>query len=498
LNQPILDMWGFRPAQTAISVQYMLQGIGWFANIVPVFGEPWVVALEFPLYQWCVTLAAWMTGAPLDACGRLVNASFTIAVLWPIWLLAKDTMGARGRRAALLLGGIWLLSPVVVFWGRSFLIETTSVFLAACWLAFYVRFLKNRRPATYLACVVFGMLAATVKATTFAGFAVAGLFFSGAYLWNARRDLRRQFLPLLIAGSSTILAAAALVAWNRYAGIFAQQNPMANQITASSIPGWYFGTWDDRVSSTLWNWAIRQRELPEALGRAWYVLGGAIACLLLLNIRYAILAILSSIAYLSVYIFFPKLHMFNGYYQPENVIFLCAAVVLVFEGFSRRNNVIFAHCFLFVVVLSQMSGVYGKPYGPLLFDDLRKHPYYQTGLMLKDMTQPDSVIVVFGTGYGADVPYYAERRGIAVANWYQPALLHRLLFEERDHWFGNRKLGAVVDCAVFENQRVEAVLQPILDDLKRELDGRAIEVPGSFYGSSVNPPKCTIYLPHGR
>src|ERR1035441_4976295 len=54
LNQPSLDMWGFRPAQTAASVPYMLYDGRWFANIVPIFGEPWVFVLEFPFYQWCV------------------------------------------------------------------------------------------------------------------------------------------------------------------------------------------------------------------------------------------------------------------------------------------------------------------------------------------------------------------------------------------------------------------------------------------------------------
>ncbi len=143
LDQPIVDMWGFRLAQTAISVPYMLHQGAWLANVVPVFGEPWVLAQEFPLYQWCVALLVWVTGAPIDACGRLVSAFFAVAALWPVFLLAKAAGLTTTRRFTLLLGALWLLAPVVVFWGRSFLIETTTVFLGLGWLAFYVRFLTR-------------------------------------------------------------------------------------------------------------------------------------------------------------------------------------------------------------------------------------------------------------------------------------------------------------------------------------------------------------------
>ncbi|OZI62965.1 ArnT family glycosyltransferase [Bordetella genomosp. 11] len=496
LNQPIVDMWGFRPAQTAISVQYMLKGLGWFDNIVPVFGEPWSVPLEFPLYQWCVTGLVWLTGSSIDACGRVISAFFTIVVLWPIWMFAKDTLGQKGRRVALLVGAIWLLSPVVVFWGRSFLMETMSVFLAACWLVFYVRFLRTRRLSCYVACAAFGMLAAAVKVTTFAGFAVAGFMYTCVYLWEVRHDISRHIVKVLIAGSSVALSAIALFAWNSHTNSILVQNPISATITVSSNPGWYFGSWHDRVSKELWDWTIRLRELPEALGNGWWVLGIPLLYLTFTSVRFAVVAAMALISYLSVYLMFPRLHMYNGYYQVENVIFLCVAAVAVIEAFLRRKQTFLACAALVVVVGSQISGLYGGHYGPLLFDDLHKHPYYEAGLEVKEVTPPDSVIVVFGTGWGADLPYFAERRGLVLTSPFaSPALVRRMLFEERSRWLGGRKIGAVIDCAVFENQRIDPGLKPILEELKQEMGGRVIQVSGSFHGASVNPPECTIYLP---
>jgi hypothetical protein len=495
LDQPIVDMWGFRPAQTAISVPYMLHGGAWLANVVPVFGEPWVLPLEFPFYQWCVALLVWVTGAPIDACGRLVSAFFAVAALWPVFLLAKPA-GLSTRRFTLLLGALWLLAPVVVFWGRSFLIETTTVFLGLGWLAFYVRFLTRRGYVDYLVCLVFGMLAAVVKVPAFSGFIVVGFIYSCAYMLNRRDRFARDIFPLLLAAGTVVVSVAALMVWSSYTDKFLLQNPLATVLRVSNIPQWYFGAWSDRWSPLLWSWAIRLRDLPEALGRVWYIGAFGLVILAILRDRSFCTAVTLIVGYLSVYMAFPILHINNAYYQVENVILLCAAVAVVIDGLLRRRYYIPGYLILGITVASQTWMLYSSPFGIMLNDDLHKHPYYLAGLALKEATTPDSVIVGFGMGWGADVPYFAERRGIILAAGWPVAAIRQMLFEQRDRWFGGRKLGAVVDCAVFDNQRIDPNLVPIRDALKQELSGKTIEITGSFYGATVNPPKCQIFLPH--
>ncbi len=496
LDQPIVDMWGFRPAQTAISVPYMLHQGAWLANVVPVFGEPWIVAQEFPFYQWCVALLVWVTGAPIDPCGRLVSAFFAVAALWPLFLLARAAGIATTHRVVLLTGGFWLLAPVVVFWGRTFLIETTSVFLSLGWLAFYVRVLTRRRVADYLVCSIFGALAAAVKITTFSGFVTIGVIYTCAYLWQRRNSLAQQLFPLLLGAATVLVSAAALMLWGRYTDNLLLQNPLASVLRVSSIPVWYFGTLSDRWSWLLWGWAIRLRDLPEALGRIWYIGGLGMIVLAFLRDRSFWTALALIAGYLSVYMFFPVLHINNGYYQVENVILLCAAVAVVIDGLLRAGNCIAAYLILVVTVVSQTWMLYAGPYGVRLKDDLHRHPYYLAGQAIKAATPPDSVIVGFGMDWGADVPYYADRRGIMVSNGFPLTAIRQVLFEQRDRWFGGRKLGAVIDCAVFDNQRIDPVLEPIRDALEQELSGRTIEITGSFYGATVNPPKCQIFLPH--
>jgi hypothetical protein len=204
LDQPILDMWGFRPAQTAAGVPYILRGQGWLATIVPVFGEPWALPLEFPIYQWFVAALAWITHIQIGPCGRIVSAAFTVAAVWPISIIADALAPGEKWRSTLHVSALWLFAPVVVFWGRSFLVETTTVFLGLCWLAFYIRFLREGGWMNYSACIAFGVLAAAVKVTAFSGFIVAGFFYSCLFFWTKRNSLESQTSQRGISGNGTI------------------------------------------------------------------------------------------------------------------------------------------------------------------------------------------------------------------------------------------------------------------------------------------------------
>ena len=68
-SSPILDMFGFRQAQTAISAYWIAKGGPLFAYQTPVFGYPWSIPFEFPLYQWLVALLADSSGLSLDQGG---------------------------------------------------------------------------------------------------------------------------------------------------------------------------------------------------------------------------------------------------------------------------------------------------------------------------------------------------------------------------------------------------------------------------------------------
>src|SRR5262249_12586239 len=60
----IYDAFGFRQTQTAMSTYYMLHGGPLFAYETPLFGYPWAIPIEFPLYQWIVAGLVAISGLP--------------------------------------------------------------------------------------------------------------------------------------------------------------------------------------------------------------------------------------------------------------------------------------------------------------------------------------------------------------------------------------------------------------------------------------------------
>jgi len=195
------------------------------------------------------------------------------------------------------------------------------------------------------------------------------------------------------------------------------QNPLAALLRTQNLRSWYLGVWSDRWSVALWDWTIRLRALPEALGVAWYVVLYGLVRMGVRN-RLFPMALALLAGYVSAFLFFPQLHIAHFYYQVENTILLCATAAIVIEALPRRGRSVEGYLLLMAVVAGQLWTFYGGNYVKILRDDLHKHPYYQTGLVLRDATPPDSVIVTFGTDYGADLPYFGERRGISLANWF--------------------------------------------------------------------------------
>jgi len=90
IGQPLLDQHNFRQTQTAISAYWLIQGTGWshWLNYeTPIFGSPWQIPLEFPLFQWLVAGGHLLTGLPLDPLGRGMSAALFYCSLWPLGML---------------------------------------------------------------------------------------------------------------------------------------------------------------------------------------------------------------------------------------------------------------------------------------------------------------------------------------------------------------------------------------------------------------------------
>src|SRR6266540_3312125 len=153
-SHAISDAYGWRQTQTAITAYFMQQGGPWLNYETPVLGPPWALPHEFPVYQLVVAALANITGLQLEAAGRAVSLGFFYATLAVAYLLFAE-LGVSPRHRLLVLS-FWLVSPLYLFWSRTFMIESTALFLSLAFLTFGGRFFARGRHLDLVTAVLSG------------------------------------------------------------------------------------------------------------------------------------------------------------------------------------------------------------------------------------------------------------------------------------------------------------------------------------------------------
>ena len=104
LNQPLLETQEFRQTQTAYpALIFHLQGIDLLRPQVPVFGPPFALPIEFPLFQAAAAIVMDL-GVPADPAVRLtalVCFLITAVLVWRLLVaIAGEARHLRTQRIA--------------------------------------------------------------------------------------------------------------------------------------------------------------------------------------------------------------------------------------------------------------------------------------------------------------------------------------------------------------------------------------------------------------
>ena len=131
IRQPLIDDYAFRQTQTALTSYWMLKEGLVLAYQTPVAGFPWSIPFEFPIYQTLVAAITALTDFDLDAVGRFVSYIFLVACGWPAFATTRRL--ELPKSVPLVFCALLWTSPLYVYWGRSFMIETAALFFSfAC------------------------------------------------------------------------------------------------------------------------------------------------------------------------------------------------------------------------------------------------------------------------------------------------------------------------------------------------------------------------------
>lgn len=308
--------------------------------------------------------------------------------------------------------GLFLFSPMYLFWSRTFLIESTAIFFASAYLALSLEFFsaKEFAPKKALAVMALGVIAGTVKVTTgFAFFGLAGL----AFLFHAGSDAhkrtaaRRRFFELFFA---FVLPGIATIAWVKYSDAQKALNPLADFIRSDNLTSWNFGTLPQRFSGDFWNMIFRL-TIHDAIGhRTTWIL--SLIGIPFIAKRNRWLALLCGVAFIAVPLVFTNLHIVHNYYWMANGIFLVMYLAFVVDGFldsPRQLKRWIGIVFLFVAGFLCTRQFYHHGY---FLQKAENYAYSDLEKPLASFMKEKDVAVIFGADWFPAVAYGAKQRAL--------------------------------------------------------------------------------------
>lgn len=445
-QQPLLEAHGFRQTQTALTAYYFLHE-GWQLDYqTPVAGYPWSIPFEFPIYQTLVAFISKLSGFKLDSVGRSVSFIFLIACAWPAVKVTKRLQ--LSNDVSWIFCALLWSSPLYIFYGRSFMIETVALFFTLCAIPYFIDLMNSKKGwkplIRFSIWMTLGMLQ---KITTAAPVTlIFGIIFLIDYL-------KTNGIKILFSRRTTNLLFAFLIPtffgglWSIYIDSIKSKNMLGMQLLSKVLTEWNFGTIHQRfdlhvLKTIFWDRVI----LNNASGILGILL---LICLFMFAEKREkkIVGISIVLFILPIYIFI-NLHFIHDYYQISSTIFLVFALAVsikyTFQKFSKHNLIVLTLSIIFVSSnLFQFINGYAN-YMKAPIDEINNQTLAVSDI-IRTYTDKNSGIVVFGYDWNSEIAYYSERKSFTVPEWFNQ---YNDVWNDPAAFIGDKKLGAVIYCGI--------------------------------------------------
>jgi len=409
---PIRDRHEFRQHQTALSTYWLREGGYKLDYETPLFGPPWSIPMEFPVYQWIVATASRTLGTPLESTARGVSLLFFLATLPAVYGLAGFFSLTSSRR--LLVVSAVLASPTYLFYARTFMIETTAL-AGATWFLYAVgRAVRDQSIRWSIAAAALAILAALAKVTTFLIFLPpAGVLTLWLWLphWRQRKTPgARTWLGLVLAAAPVLLAALVVQMWVSHADHIKHSNPYSGFLTSTELKKWNWGTMEQRLSWRFWleNWRNITTFVLGEIPLAALVLGSALVAAPARRVALACAAF-----FLCGILLFSNLFYFHDYYYCANALLLLFGAGVILAGIWDNERLPYAAQVLALLLFfgGQVS-LYYWGYA----ESFRQDPVPAPGIaaVIRETVPREDVVLILGWDWNSLIPYYAQRRAITI------------------------------------------------------------------------------------
>ena len=235
-------------------------------------------------------------------------------------------------------------------------------------------------------------------------------------------------------------------AWVVYTNHVKMQNDLGRFLTSSHLRQFNFGPLSYRWNSEIYRNVLWKRVAVQNICGLWgtFCLAGGLA---FLKGRARTLIALSLIAFFLPFLLFENLHSVHDYYQSANAIFLIFAVALAISRIAQQHPR-FAPAAVTGLMIIMASNIWFFKYGYGALESQRYGPEYPSFAIAKVIdlnTKPDQPIIVFGYDWSSEIPFFSNRRGLAVPAHLDADSAKDILKNARSHLAGSLP-GAVVFC----------------------------------------------------
>lgn len=412
-SNPIDDAYSFRQTQTAINTYYIIEEGYTLAYKTPVLGAPWILPFEFPSYQFVVASVVKLFGLPLDQAGRLVSVVFfylSLLAIAAIMLRLKFSVPQIALSLSLIV-----MSPLYTFWSSTFMIESTALFFALASVYWLLAYIDNKAKKFLLLGLVFSVLAALTKVTTFiavgAGIGIYLLRLAWCEYHDAERDkgltASLAFIPRFMVWMLLPLVVA--TAWTKYTDVLKSMSAYGDRIS-SSTPGmvrWNFGSLEQRLNPDTWHYIAE--HFTRAIGEP--LVFGMLLALGLASKRYRLTTMLMLFTAMYAPLLFVNLYFVHEYYAYASAICLLLAagigLAAVYESEQLRSAAIILASIMLFTMYWRYEDSYTEKIEASNASD--RSLYYAIN---SHISKEGSVLIFGADSWSSLIPYYSQRKVI--------------------------------------------------------------------------------------
>ena len=325
MSYALTEAHAFRQTFTTIMIrEYMTSG-HFQLSPLPVFGPPWQLPTEFPLFQWLAALGGSAIGTTPQIAGRLTALVFFILTSLLATYLATRWFS---RAAGIITLVLFQFLPFAYQWGNAPLPEFLATSAALLALVCLVKWLDHPSAWWVIGCTAAFIIAFLVKSLTAVAwvpvFVVVGISWTRTGFWSLNR--RRWILGIpVIAGLLSGLA------WTRFADSYKLSHPYQGWLATSNLTDWYYGTIDQRLDSATWQMIF---HYSDAIYGSLLVFCILLVIALFVWPRRAILLALAAALPVGA-LLFTNVYYMHTYYQAAVLPALIIVMAAGIAGLSR-------------------------------------------------------------------------------------------------------------------------------------------------------------------